>query len=107
LPVGWDRFSDDHTVTLESMLKGNGIHGGTTLYRKSMLIEVGCYDAELWTGEEYDLHLKLLKAGYKHRHIPGIVYMYRMHGNNKSLSKDSSSRIIRHEYIDKIRERYV
>ena len=99
---GWPPRSNDKTVTLESMLKGNGIHGGTTLYRKSMLIEVGCYDATLWTGEEYDLHLKLLKAGYSHRHIPGIVYRYRLHGSNKSAVGGS-----RGEIIKQIRQRYV
>jgi GT2 family glycosyltransferase len=107
LPPGWDKRSHDTTVTLESMLKGNGIHGGSTLYRKKALIYVGCYDEYLWTGEEYDLHLKLIKAGFRHRHIPGIVYRYRIHIANKSISATGTERKARHEYIDKIRQRYV
>ncbi len=98
---GWPPRSHDSTVTLQSMLIGNGIHGGTTLYRKDALVEVGCYDESLCTGEEYDLHLKLLKAGYKHRHIPGIVYRYRLHASNKSAARN------RHEEIQMIKQRYV
>ena len=107
LPPGWDARSHDKTVTLESMLKGNGIHGGSTLYRKEVLEAVGGYDEDLWTGEEYDLHLKLLKNGYKHRHVPGIVYRYRIHINNKSIPATSTERKARHEYIDQIRKKYV
>jgi len=104
LPPGWDRRSHDKTVTLESMLKGNGIHGGTTLYRTQALVEVDGYDEGLWTGEEYELHLRLIKAGYRHRHIPGIVYKYRIHGDNKSQIANVKQR---HEYIDQIKQRYV
>lgn len=99
----WPERSHDKTVTLESMLKGNGIHGGTVLYRTDILRAVGGWDETLWTAEEYDLHLKLIKAGYKHRFIPGIVYRYRRHEENKS----SFHRARRTEYIKKIRKRYV
>jgi len=107
LPKGWDLYSDGETTTLKEMLKGNRIHGGTTLYRKDVLLEVNGYDGGLWTGEEYDLHLDLLKRGYKHRHVPGIVYRYRIHGDNKSLTWTSEDRIKRHEYIKQIKKRYV
>ena len=107
LPPGWGKQSYDETVTLESMLEGNGIHGGTTLYRREALFNVGGYDETLTTGEEYDLHLKLIKAGYKHRHISGIVYRYRIHISNKSISATSAERKARHEYINQIRKRYV
>ena len=103
LPPGWDSRSHDKTVSLDGMLRGNGIHGGTTLYRSSILQNVGGYDESLWTGEEYDLHLSLLKAGCKHRHVPGIVYKYRIHGDNKSRTANVK---IRHEYIEEIRKRY-
>jgi len=107
LPKGWDLYSDGETTTLKEMLKGNRIHGGTTLYRKDVLLEVNGYDGGLWTGEEYDLHLDLLKRGYKHRHVSGIVYRYRIHGDNKSLTWTSEDRIKRHEYIKQIKKRYV
>lgn len=103
LSAGWDTRSRDETVTLKSMLCGNGIHGGTTLYKANVIRKIGGYDESLWTGEEYDLHLCLLKNGYKHKHVPGIVYRYRIHGSNKSQSANVK---IRHEYINQIRKRY-
>ena len=39
-------------TSLQEMIIKNTIHGGTTLYKKSMLFEVGGYDETLWTGEE-------------------------------------------------------
>jgi glycosyltransferase involved in cell wall biosynthesis len=105
---GWPRFHDDHTVTFEEMLHHNCMHGGTTLYRKDVFLEVGGYDEHLYTAEEYDLHLRLLKAGYKHRHIPAIVYLYRKHEDNKSSNKESfRKRISRHAYIKQIQMKYV
>lgn len=107
LPLDYLKYSRNSTVTFESMLKGNGIHGGTTFYRKSILDAVGGYDESLWTGEEYDLHLRLLRDGYKHRHIPGIVYDYRIHEGNKSVTRTSFKRLERREYIHQIKQRYV
>jgi GT2 family glycosyltransferase len=100
---GWPERSYDKTVTLESMLQGNGINGGGCLYRTEILRAAGGWDESLWTAEEYDLHLRLIKAGYKHRHVPGIVYRYRRHGDNKS-GKDREAR---HKLINQIRQRYV
>jgi len=104
LPGGWDTRSHDKTVSLDYMLRGNGIHGGTTLYRLDRIQAVGGYDTSLWTGEEYDLHIRLIKAGYKHRHVPGIVYRYRLHGQNKSQLANTN---VRHQYLDEIRQKYV
>ena len=100
---GWPERFYDKTVTLESMLEGNGINGGGCLYRTEMLREVGGWDETLWTAEEYDLHLKLLKNGYTHKHIPEVVYRYRRHSGNKS----GQNREERHKVIRQIRQRYV
>lgn len=100
---GWPERYYDHTTYLQEMLQGNCINGGGTLYRRDVLLEVGGYDDSLWTAEEYDLHLKLLKNGYKHKHIPKVVYKYRRHSGNKS----GQDREKRHELIKKIRQRYV
>jgi glycosyltransferase involved in cell wall biosynthesis len=99
---GWPRYSRDHTTSFDEMIKGNKIHGGTVLYQKYILHAVGYHDESLTTAEEYDLHLRLLKSGFKHRHIPEVVYRYRLHGSNKSQSGSW-----RAEYIQRIRERYV
>lgn len=104
LPPGWVSRSHDKTTTITEMLRGNGIHGGTTLYDANTLRDVGGYNEALWTAEEYDLHLRLIKLGYKHRHVPGIVYRYRIHGNNKSQIANVKQR---HEYIEQIKQRHV
>ena len=100
---GWPERYYDKDVTLESMLKGNGINGGGCLYRTEILREVGGFDESLWCGEEYDLHLRLLKAGYTHKHIPEVVYRYRRH----SLNKSGRDREARRELINQIKQRYV
>lgn len=100
---GWPVRSYDKTVTLEGMLEKNGINGGGCLYRTDILRAVGGMDESLWCGEEYDLHLKLLKAGYRHKHIDHIVYRYRRHSGNKS----GRDREARHELINQIKQRYV
>ena len=92
--------------TLKRMLKKNYIAGGTTLYRKDVLLEVGGYDATLFTGEEYDLHLKLLSKNYKCNYIGRIVHSYRLHGYNKSYSPGPTQREWREKYIRKITKRY-
>lgn len=104
---GWPARSYDTTVTLESMLVGNGINGGAVLYRTQMLRDVGGWDETLWTAEEYDLHLRLIKAGYRHRHIEGIVYRYRRHSGNKSDNGTSFNRIARRAIINMIKQKYV
>jgi glycosyltransferase involved in cell wall biosynthesis len=90
-------------VTLEEMLEKNCIHGGTTLYRKQMLLNIGGWNEDLWTAEEYDLHLKLMKNGYKLGYVPKIVYKYRIHDNNKSMSMNPMEKIERIKYINKIK----
>lgn len=92
--------------TLERMLKKNCIAGGTTLYRKDMLLAVGGYNEQLHTGEEYDLHLKLLKNGYRCNYIMKIVHHYRLHEFNKSYYMRPEEKIERRKYIKEIANRY-
>ena len=91
---------------LEDMLKCNQIGGGTVLYRKDVLLKVEGYDEELWTGEEYDLHLKLLKAGYKCNYVNKVVHRYRLHETNKTYYMGPGTRKYRREYIREIAQRY-
>lgn len=95
-----------HLPKFKEMLIVNCIHGGTTLYRKQMLIDVGGWDESLWTGEEYDLHLKLMAKGYKLNYINKIVHEYRIHLENKSMNMSYEDKLERRKYIQKIRDRY-
>ena len=93
--------------TLKGMIKGNQIHGGTTIYKRSILFDTGGYDERLWTGEEYDLHLNLLAHGYKVGMLNKIVYRYRIHEHNKSMDMSPRARELRRKYIEeKIKARY-
>jgi len=92
--------------TLEGMIECNQIAGGTTLYRKDVLLEVGGYDITLFTGEEYDLNLKLLSKNYTCNYIGCVVHNYRLHGYNKSYSPGPTQREWREKYIRKITKRY-
>lgn len=62
----------------------NTIHGGATMYRKDVFLQAGGYDESLWTAEEYEFHLRLLKAGYKVEHLQAVTYIHRLHKQSKS-----------------------
>ncbi len=92
--------------SLVEMIKGNQIFGGTTLYRKDMLLEVDGYDEDLTTGEEYELHLRLLSKGYRCNYIPKVVHHYRLHERNKSYYMGPGEKKERREFINEISKRY-
>ncbi len=57
-----------------------------TIYRKSEILEVGCYnESKINCGlENYELILKLLHKGSKGVHVPQQLFAYRRHGMNVS-----------------------
>lgn len=102
-------FKSECPANLQTFVFYNTIHGGTTMYRKDMLKEVGGYDTSLWTGEEYELHLRLLSKGYKLGYVNATVYEYRIHPDQKSLGANvnKGERLkTRFDEIRKIRDRY-
>ncbi len=70
--------------THQEVAASNTIHGGSTMYRRSVFLEAGGYDEKLWTAEEYEFHLRLLKLGYKVGHLPAVTYHHRLHKQSKS-----------------------
>lgn len=70
------------------LMRRNHIHGGTTMYKKSVLGIVGNYNEKLWTGEELDLHFNLLSHGFKIAYAPTVVMIYRRHNKQKSAHKN-------------------
>lgn len=93
-------------TTLKEMLEKNRIHGGTTFYRKDVLVAVGGYDERLLTGEEYDINLSLMACGFDGVYLDKDVYVYRIHGRNKSIVRDMCG-IQRSELIQQIKDKYV
>ncbi len=98
--------SSGSTPVLSAMVNNNQIAGGTTMYRTSVLREIGGYDENLWTGEEYELHLRLLSKGYTVIYLPKVVHRYRLHKLNKSYDMPSKEKIIRRKYIGNIALKY-
>jgi succinoglycan biosynthesis protein ExoO len=91
---------------LMGMLIDNHICGGTTLYRKNVLLAIGGYDEDLHTGEEYDLHLKLLSRNYKGNYVGQVVHHYRLHEKNKSYYMGPGEKKERKEFIREIAKKY-
>ena len=106
---GWEHYPMWQAIKpdLLGMIRRNQIHGGTTMYRKDLLLKVGGYDETLHTGEEYDLHLKLIANGYHPAVASGVVYKYRLHTKNKSMNLSVEEKEERRQYItDTIKTRY-
>ena len=88
---------------INQLVQLNTLHGGTMLYRKDIIFEVGGFDEALQFGEEYDLNLNLLSCGYKLGYVDKFVYLYRLHDSNKSTTVNAARRL---ETLQKIKQRY-
>lgn len=88
----------------------NTIHGGTTMYRRDALLQIGLFNESLKYGEEYDLHLRMAAAGMRFGCVDEIVYMYRVHDQMKSMQakvNDGDAYIARkREIINSIQSKY-
>jgi GT2 family glycosyltransferase len=93
--------------TIEDMVQDNQICGGTPYYKREVFDRFGGWDETLWTAEEYDFHMKLLKGGAKIGWCDRVVYRIRIHEDQKSvgvLSREYQAK--RQAEIKRIRERY-
>ncbi len=90
--------------TLQDMVKKNRIHGGTVSYR-TKCFEHRMFDESLWTAEEWDFNLWLLKNKYKLGYLDEFTYKWRRHDGQKSLGK-KSNQLNRMKVFELIRGRY-
>lgn len=90
----------------ESNLNHYALHMGSTMYRKDVLIDIGGMDETLVTGEEYDMHLKLLSLGHEPAYIDKEVYHYRMWSGGKSVIYRRKRTEWRKNELAKIKARY-
>jgi glycosyltransferase involved in cell wall biosynthesis len=72
-------------LSLQDMIDDYCIHAGTLMYRRQVLLD-NPLDEKLWTGEEYELNMRLFSKGYKFKHINKTVSRYRVHKDMKSLT---------------------
>ena len=96
------KFSE---ISLNSLLFNNFIDVQTTLYSHKLLQELGGFDENLQTAEEYEFHLRALSSNYSFGYLPKVVAKYRHHSKNKSRILRASS-MDRVKYIEEIRERF-
>jgi hypothetical protein len=90
--------------TAKELAGKNYIHGGTVAYR-TKCFKAEPWDEELWTGEEYEYHMRLLDKGFKLGYMDKFTYKYRRHPRQKS---DRNNRNLqrRIKAIKEIKNRY-
>lgn len=69
------RYMSETTVTFEEMLVDCYILGGGSVMRRSALEAIGGYRAEARC-EDYDVFVRALAAGARHRYTPQLLYRY-------------------------------
>jgi len=94
------------SLSFKDMVTVNQIHGGTTIYRTWVLRHIGGMDETLWTGEEYEMHLRLYAMGLPPKYISKIVYFYRMWGGQKSKMDKKADPVKRAQEIKRIQSLY-
>ena len=93
-------------LDFESNLQRYALHMGSTLYRTALLNAIDGMDETLTTGEEYDMHLKLLSLGYEPGYVDKEVYHYLMWGGGKSRIYRRNRTEWRKNELAKIKARY-
>ena len=63
-------------------------HGAGVMFRTEVLRAIGGYDESLRNCEDYDLLVRLKKAGHKGYYLPYPLYRYYIHGDNITLDKE-------------------
>ena len=91
---------------LKSNIEMNQIHGGTTIYRRDVLLKIGGMDETLWTGEEYEMHLRLWTSGYIPTYINREVYYHRLWDGQKSKIYRKTNKTKRDDEIKRIQALY-
>jgi GT2 family glycosyltransferase len=65
-------------------------HGAGVMFRTKVLRQIGGYDVSLRNAEDYDLLLRLKKAGYNGFHIPLPLYRYYRQADSLTRRQDRS-----------------
>lgn len=96
----------NEALMFESNVIQNKIHGGTTLYTAETLREIGGMNEELWTGEEYEMHLRLFSHGFLPGYIQKEVYCHRLWSGQKSKLLRKNRKDERQAEIKRIQSLY-
>lgn len=75
-------------------------HGAGVLFRREALRDLGGYDESLRNAEDYDLLVRLERAGMRGHYLPVPLYRYYLEGDNLSQGHD------RQAALDEVRRRH-
>lgn len=87
-PQPLSHFASTIPATVSELAAGNTIHGGTILYRRAAMPR---FNEALWTGEEYDVTLRMAAAGCRFGKLDEVVFWYRNHTGQKSVQYRSNA----------------
>ncbi len=73
------------------ILKGQMYIGHLTVYRKSLLEELGGFRLGVEGSQDWDLALRVTEKARNIQHIPKILYHWRKHSNSTASSLDNKS----------------
>ena len=79
-----DVFPSHGEVTAASLLTGQCNATVSVIARRRAVQDVGMFDPDLRSGEDWDLWLRLAKAGYKIAYHSQVLYRYRIRPGNLS-----------------------
>jgi GT2 family glycosyltransferase len=89
-------------VTVAGLLDGNNIHS-SQLIPVDVLQRAGGYDEELLAWEDWDLWLRLVKAGYEFRYTNKTNLAYRRHADSRDhmhkASLEQTRELFRSRYL--------
>jgi glycosyltransferase involved in cell wall biosynthesis len=106
--VAWglsDRRVDPGTVAPRDDWHGRpqwALCVGSMLFRRSVLEEVGGFDATLWGGEDMDLMVRLSEQGVAVRRHPNMVHIRRFHGQNQFALDDLAMKRAHFRVVSKV-----
>ena len=80
---------DSPAAMLRAIFRAEHFMQGNVCFRKSLLDEVGGYDASLTTAEDLDLYVRFLLAGHLPVVCPHYSHLHRFHAHNTSRGIDA------------------
>ena len=80
-----DRWDVPDHVTLAMLLRHNSIHCASA-FRRSIWAQVGGFDEILRRAVDYDLWIRMLRAGARAQRVPGDHFFYRRHAGSLSAT---------------------
>jgi glycosyltransferase involved in cell wall biosynthesis len=103
-PPGLRRYLEAHPTVRWADVERDGlfIHGTATMYRRVALEAIGGWDPALPTAEEFDLHLRLLKAAWTFQAVDAVTVTYRQHAGGKSQVRSRRRSVLRQETLRRI-----